>query len=162
MQPIRVAQTLEFTPPLRPDPAAVLRGIETELIFRGSRTLRLTADELVFAGPGVWRALMPLGGPTTWLVRGGRITPAGMSALRVQLELDPVSLFLVPFIAAAALTVLPLTPGWRAGLMLAGLVVWAGACIHAWRSYRRRICDSARHPWYTAPAGAATSRNPPP
>lgn len=104
MQPIRVSRSVGFDRALAPDAEAVLKGIETELIWRGNHTVRLTPGEYVFRGPGVARTLLPDGGPTTWLVRGGRISFAMPQwSLRVQLDLDPVSLFLVPLGVAAVL-----------------------------------------------------------
>ncbi|HEX6750765.1 MAG TPA: hypothetical protein VF092_25990 [Longimicrobium sp.] len=150
MQPIRISRVVEFQPALVPDSQAVLRGIETELIWRGNSTLRMTPDEYVFRGPGVARALLPSGGSTTWLVRGGRISTVGTrTELRVELELDPVSLFLVPLAAAAVLMLLPMDTAERAIGMLSGAILWGFAATHAWRRYSEWISRSARRPWFT-------------
>ena len=151
MQPIRISRALAFPAPLAPDREAVLRGIEMELSWRGGRTVSLSPAEYVFRGPGFGLALMPMGGSTTWLVRGGTVSFAGPDLLRVKLDLDPVSLFLVPLAVAAALVLLPLGTDLRAAALLTGAALWVYAYVSAWRRYREWIWAGALQPWFTAP-----------
>lgn len=149
VQPIRISRLIAFPAPLAPDGEAVLRGIEIELLWRGARTVSLSPAEYVFRGPGVGGALLPMGGSTTWLVRGGTISFAGPDLLRVKLDLDPVSLFLVPLAVAAALVLLPMGPEARAIGLAAGAALWYHAYVSAWRQYQGWIWAGALQPWFT-------------
>jgi hypothetical protein len=149
VKPFPLTRALGFPSPLAPDSEAVLRGVEMELCWRGARTVSLTPDEYVFRGPGLGGTLLPQGGSTTWLVRGGTVSWTGQHALQVKLDLNPVPLFLVPLAAAAALVLLPLGLAERAIGLLAGAGLWYHAWNSAWKSYREWIWAGALQPWYT-------------
>jgi hypothetical protein len=148
VQPIRISRQLQLAYPSVPDTRAVVEGIEMELIWHGCKTVSRTGDEYAFTTPGL--VLVPNGGGSvSWLVREGRVRVVSQDELYVDLAFEPVLLFTVPAVLAVLLAILPLTPSWRVGAMLAGAVLWAHAGFSAWRKYRRWIAKGAHEPFYS-------------
>jgi len=129
-----------------PDTQAVLRGVETELIWHGCTTVGLTRHDYTFTAAG---SLVSAGGPTSWVVRAGRVSVVNRHELRVELELDPGLLFKVPATIGTFLAIVPVDIWFRVTGMLVGAACWARSGFGAWRNFEEWIVRGARRPFFT-------------